>query len=267
MTLTNALIPRWTPEANASGPDSSDRPVLIGLDRLGAMLRGQILSISSTHAEIMPDEICHLFRKVDANIRFHIGDTAFSLTGLAVSCEPRRTIVLQFDKATRVNMSMLRKLGMGPAAAASTTAENLPAQVASGSIKRTKQEQRTVLHLPPPGGIERRIEPRFNLDVRATLYLRESDEVIPCSLLEVSRSGCRLFSDIPFGLQSNTHVEVAFHGNGEFHRLGALIRPKLDEHLTGLSFVDLNSRHQGRLNDLVGELQENKGLGNSYLSV
>jgi len=267
MTLTSSLVPYWRLKNDVSGLGKNDRPVQIALERIGALLRGQILSISSTHAEIMPDDTCHLFRKVNASLRFRMGDAAFCLTGLAVSCEHRRTIVLEFDKATRANMAMVRNHGLAPV----THEESIrPLPGAPGTTvvrRRSKEEQRTVLHLPPPDGVERRVEPRFNFDARTTLYLCEADGIVQCTILEISRTGCRLFSEAPFNLRADMHTEVTFHGNGEFHRISAQVRPKFDEHLTGLLFVDMDSRRQDRVDDLVLELKERGGRGSSHLDI
>lgn len=267
MGITKTLIPHWDAKQNGAMADRSERPVLIALERTGAFLRGQILSISSTHAEILPDDTCHLFRKIGANLRFRIGETEFSLTGMAISCEPRRTIVLELDRPTRTNLALMRSQGIAPMDRA---LGHFPAGGTGGAPvvrRRSKEEQRTVLHLPPPNGIERRIEPRFNLDVRASLYLCEAGGMLSCTTLEVSRTGARLFFENPPLLQADTHVELAFRGNGEFHRISAQVRPKLDTHLTGLLFVDLNARRQTRIDDMVDELRKRNGKGMSYLDV
>ena len=267
MILADTLVPRWDSKEGGSTAGPSDCPVLVALERTGALLRGRVLSISSTHAEILPDDTCHLFRKIGANVRFHIGETALSLTGMAISCEPRRTIVLEFDRTTRTNLAMMRRQGMMPLAGAEKPSSTSAEPAAPVVRKRSKEEQRTVLHLPPPGGVERRMEPRFTLDARASLYLCEAGSVLPCTTLEISRTGARLFFEHPPLLEADTHVELAFRGNGEFHRISAQIRPKFDEHLAGLLFVDLNARRQIRIDDLVAELRKRNGKGSSYLDI
>jgi len=186
---------------------------------------------------------------------------------LAISCEPRRTIVLEFDKATRTNLAMLRNLGMAPAAAASSHPPSASASNPPAVGQRAKEEQRIVLHLPPPNGIERRVEPRFNFGSRASLFLCEFGNSMSCEILEISRSGCRLFSDVPFMLPENMPVEVSFHAAGEHERFSALIRPKLDAHLTGLLFVDMGARRQSRVDGLVAELKERNERGSSHLDL
>jgi len=251
----SALVPRWGPEGISSGASEGDRPVLIALEPLGASLRGRILSMSSTHAEIRPEDSCFLFSKVSAQVRFRCSDTLYTLTGSAVSCEARRTIVLDFDKATRANIAMMRNLGMAPAG---ETGKAYPCEKKTETSKRTKEEQKKVMHIPPPDGVERRLEPRFDLDSDASLHILNTGHVMPCALLEISRSGCRLFSETPFELESETRVEVEFTGNGYPFRIGAMIRPKSDEHITGLQFVELSPRRRAQLDDLVNELRVRK---------
>jgi len=252
MALPTTPVPRWTSlEALSTSRDEDERPVLVAVERLGAMLRGQILSISTTHAEILPDDACHLFSKVNAQARFRCGETVHILNGTAISCESRRTIVMEFDKATRTNLATLRTVGMTP-----VTEDPCGCAKPKSRGKRPKADQKKVLHLPPPGGVERRIDPRFELESDAALYLLDTGHVIHCALLEISRSGCRLFSETPFELDADERVEVEFIGNGIPYRIAAMIRPKIDEHLTGLQFTDLTPRRRVQLDDLVGELRD-----------
>jgi hypothetical protein len=252
MTFTGLLIPPWKPEEIGVGLVRGDRPVQISLQPSGTSLDGQMLSINSTQAEIVPYGSCFLFSKVKAQARFLFGDTLYTLTGSAVSREASRTILLDFDEVTRTNMARGRNPGSSAGAAESAA----PREKTPRASKRTKTEQKTVLYLPPPDGTERRIESRYSLESPAALYIPNEGEMMQASLLELSRSGCRLFSETPFALRADTRVEVQFSGNGFPHRICALVRPKPDEHVTGLEFVDMAPRRRVLLNELVGELEE-----------
>ena len=120
--------------------------------------------------------------------------------------------------------------------------------------KRTKEEQRRVRREHPPGGIERRIETRHELESACTLTVLEMGSAWKCRTLEISLSGCRLFSETPFEVLAESRVEVEFVGKGQPFRLAASAKIKGDEHLLGMHFMPMSQRCKDRLLELIGEL-------------
>jgi hypothetical protein len=176
---------------------------------------------------------------------------------MIVSNDCDEGITLFFDDVTRKDMVMLRTFGVTntPVEAPAPLPEEPPVKP-----KRTKAEQRNVRHEPPPGGMERRIQPRHELEAACTLTILDKGYVWKCSLLEISLSGCRLFSDTPFNISANTRVEVDFVGKGNPFRLAADVIVKDDEHLIGLHFVAMSSRCKDRLAELTSELAEKSAV-------
>jgi hypothetical protein len=252
MNQPEVLIPLWTKRGQSAGFEWRDeRPVLVAVEALGTVIRGQMIQLSATSALIMPDDPCLLCNKVRSNVRFRSDDIVYFLSGKAISSDCDESIILDFDDVTRKDMAMLRSLGVIQNSASHTPAPPPPARV-----KRGKCEQRRVLHIPPPDGQERRIQTRHELETAATLVVLERGLVMKCTLLEVSLSGCRLFSDPPFSLPPDARVEVEFTGLGQPFRLAAEIKVKKEEHLLGLAFLPMSCRCQQRLQELTGELAE-----------
>jgi hypothetical protein len=230
-----------------------ERPVLISLEAKGTFMRGQMRALTSTSAQIVADDPCLLHNAVRADVRFRYEDTIYSLSGMAITNECDEIITLQFDLVTRQNMAMLRSLGVTP-----PEPHHRPVPSPSGPRKRTKAEQRVVLHSPPPEGIERRVQPRYEFETVATLVVLDNGSALTTTLLEISLSGCRLFSETPFNLPAESRVEVRFLGQGLPFRLAGEAKLKRDEHLLGVFFSAMSSRCKERLRELIHELAERK---------
>jgi hypothetical protein len=258
IVLRDILVPLWTKRGLLAGMDWDERPVLITLEAQGTVMRGQVRSLTVTSAQIISDGPCLLCNKVRANVRFRAEDIIYSLSGMAISSECDESIILYFDDVTRQDMAMLRSLGVKASAAPHQRQVQVPPP--SVGRKRSKAEQRVVLHHPPPGGIERRVLPRYELETVATLVILDKGLALKTTVLEVSQSGCRLFSDTPFNLPLDARVEVEFVGLGQPFRLAAEIRLKKDEHLLGLSFAPMSCRCKDRLLEMIGELAEKASL-------
>jgi len=229
----------------------SDRPILITVETLGAVLKGQMLSMSPTSAILKPDEPLLLYNKVRTSVRFRFADILYSLSGTAVSSEEDESFFFDFDDVTRKDMAMLRALGIASEQVCEPEASVRPVR-----RKRTRDEQRHVLHQGPPGGVERRRDPRMELEAQARLLVVEAGVMMNCTLLEISASGCRLYSEKPFQLQQDAHVEVEFVGLGYPFRLAAEVRLKGEEHVVGMRFTAMSTRCSERLKDLMDDLKE-----------
>jgi hypothetical protein len=255
MGQSDLLIPLWTKKGQSSSFGwKSERPVLVAVEALGAVIHGQMIQLNATSARIMLDEPCLLCNKVRTNVRFRSEDMVYFLSGKAMSSECDESITLEFDDVTRKDMAMLRALGI--ASAAHRTPEEHKPSAPPVKRKRTKEEQRRVLYLPPPNGIERRMDRRHELEVNANLMIVDKGITLRCTLLEVSVSGCRLFSEAPFNLPPDVRVEVDFIGLGHPFRLAAELKLKEDQHLVGLRFAPMSCRCNERLLELVGDLVE-----------
>jgi hypothetical protein len=229
-----------------------ERPVQIQFEALGTTMRGQMLHLTATTARIEPDRQCVLFNKTRTTVRFRFEDLVYTLGGMAISCECDDSITLHFDDVTKKDMTLMRSLGLVPS-------DPTHAHVAHEPLvphKRTKAEQRRVRREHPPNGVERRIQTRHELEAPVKVVVMEHGHVWNCTLLEISKTGCRLFSDTPFEIPPEAKVEVEFVGLGYPFRLVADIKVKKDEHILGLHFQAMSSRCKDRLIDLTSELAE-----------
>jgi len=252
MFIAEALVPIWINDSSSSEPGDSDRPVLVVVETLGATLRGQMLNLTQSNARILPGEPFLMCSNVRVTVRFRSNDVIYSLSGLTVSSDVDDSFGVTFDQITRQKMTALCGGAKEGAPA--------PAPCQEAPRKRPKAEQRRVLHQGPPGGLERRVHTRHEMEVAATLVVVEKGIILRCLLLEVSLSGCRLFNENPIRLEQNTAVEVEFCGRGYPLRLGAAIRVKADEHVVGLEFSKASMRTRERLNELIAELEADQKL-------
>jgi hypothetical protein len=249
MFIAEALVPIWTEDDFSLALSASERPVLIVVETLGTTLRGDLLNLGQTSATVHTRDPFLMCSNVRVTIRFRSNDVVYSLSGLTVASDANDNFSVVLDQVTRKNMANMCGGTTGDGVAAVT------APCPETPRKRTKAEQRRVLHLGPPGGIERRIHKRHELEAAATLVVVDKGSVYKCILLELSVSGCRLFYENPIMLEQNTQVEVEFCGRGYPLRLGAAVRMKLDEHLVGLEFSKASMRTRERLGELIAELE------------
>jgi hypothetical protein len=210
---------------------------------------------------VLPNEAFLVRANVSVTLRFRVADVEYTLSGSTAANDVNDDIVVNFDSVTRKRMAALGEhlndRGLLEACKTAAIAPQEPPRPESAAKPRpTKDELRRVRREKPPGGIERRVHHRHELEAVATLLIVNKGTVIKCLLLEISRSGCRVFSDAPFRIESETPVEVDFIGNGYPLRISAKVKVKTDEYVLGLEFQHMSSRTVERLLDLLVELGE-----------
>ena len=186
---------------------------------------------------------------VRVRVRFRFRNVIYSLTGRSFPSEREVGFGIEVNSVTRQNVPIYAGPEDGSLPAALTDRFE-------GKTKRSKDEQRIVLHQPPPDGKERRLCARHEMEAMASLVVLERGRILKCLVLEVSLSGCRLFGESPINLDQDTAVEVEFTGRGYPLRLRAIVKPKSDEHVIGLEFTQASERVIESLNDLIAELEE-----------
>jgi len=248
MYIAEALVPIWIESDDGTDQtQTSGRPILIVVEALGATLRGQLLQLTESKAQVLPNEPFLMSNNVRVTLRFRRKDTVYTLSGVTEASEQGDSFHVAFDAVTREKISIF--VGKPKEDPAESAAPPPPP-------KRSKEEQRKVRREKPPDGVERRVHARHELGASANLMVLARGGVIKCLVLELSLSGCRLFNEIPLSLEHDTAVEVEFTGHGYPFRLAAKVRVKADEHLIGLEFMNASKRTLDRLQDLVAELEE-----------
>jgi len=247
MFIAEALVPIWTEPVEGTGQArTNSRPVLIVVETLGASLRGELLNLTESLAKVLPNDPFLMSSNVKVALRFRFKDVVYKLSGLTQASGTDASFNLIFDEVTRQKIIIF--VGAPPDS-------ELPPPPPPLDRKPTKEEQRIVRRERPPDGIERRVHRRHVLNAAATLVVVEKGTILKCQVLEISLSGCRLFSDHPLHLEEDMLVEVEFLGRGYPFRLAARTRVKTEEHLVGLEFVNGSPRTLERMRELISELE------------
>jgi hypothetical protein len=246
MFIAEALVPIWTePGDRAYQDETSDRPVLIVVETLGASIRGQLMDLAPTKALVLPTDPFLVCSHVRVTLRFRSRDVVYTLTGLTEPSETDASFYLIFDAVTRMKVEAFVE------SAAKSLRETPPA----APKRRSKEEQRVVRQVAPPSGSERRAHPRLRLQANAGMTVLATGIVLRCHVLEVSIGGCRLFSESQIVVEQDELVEVEFAGRGYPLRLAAKTRLKPDQNVIGLEFVNASARTRVRLQELIAELE------------
>jgi hypothetical protein len=258
-----SLIPLWT---DTDGPAALDklarRPVLMEVEALDATFRGEMIHLSPATARVLPDEPILLRPNLRVRAIFQFSGVEYTLVGVTMVNDHDESIIFEFDWVTRRQMvelsAHLKDAGLLQAAelAAQLTPEDPESPAPGAKPRPTKAELRRVRREKPPGGIERRVHYRHEMEAMATLSVVDMGIAIRCLLLEISLSGCRLFMDSPTQIQEDTQVEVDFVGLGYPLRIAANVKVKTDHHVLGLRFHTMSARTSDRLARLLNELRE-----------
>lgn len=269
-----ALVPIWVEKSGISALDKiARRPVLIHLDSLGKVMRGQMLHLTASGANVLPDDPFLLWKSVYVKVSFRFSDVVYALTGMTNASEADLSFRFEFDEVTRKSFLILGK-DLGEAglldaadvaqifAAKDAQARNAEADAAS-KAKKTKATMRLVRHEKPPGGRERRVHHRYDLDVNAKLAIINSDSNFECTVLELSLGGCRVYTADPNNIETDMPVEVQFVECGYPLRMPAKIQVKQGDHILGLKFLGMSSRIKERLHSLIGEVAERENGSSS----
>ena len=102
---------------------------------------------------------------------------------------------------------------------------------------------------------ERRIQPRYAVDDRATLLLLNQGLSVVAQIVELSLGGCRLRVPREHRLRPLARVEVAFKVNGIAFRLSGLTQWSDGRQLVGIRFGEMTPRRRDELAELLGEIE------------
>ncbi|MGA2887829.1 MAG: PilZ domain-containing protein [Terracidiphilus sp.] len=262
-----ALVPIWVEKSGISVLDKlAQRPVLIEVEKLGKVMRGQMLQLTMSGATVLPDDSFLLLKSVHAKVSFRYSDVVYVLSGMTVESEADLRFSFKFDSVTRKSFAIMGKnlgeAGLLDAAdvkqmyASRDTGAPDPEANSASPATQTKIVARLVRHEKPPGGRERRVHHRHDMDVGAKLAIVNSDSILNSSVMELSFGGCRVYTDLPNNIQLETLVEVQFVECGLPLRLAAKVQVKNGAHVLGLMYLNMSSRMRERLNHLIREIGE-----------
>ena len=99
-----------------------------------------------------------------------------------------------------------------------------------------------------------RDEPRFAVDEEATLLMLSGGYSLPCRIVEISLSGCRMRTRDRYATGTPVQVEAAFRLRGIDFRLSAETEWTDGKRLVGIRFLNVAPRRMDQLVDVLCEL-------------
>jgi c-di-GMP-binding flagellar brake protein YcgR len=102
---------------------------------------------------------------------------------------------------------------------------------------------------------ERRVHARYEVDGDAVLQILSSGTRIACSVLDLSQGGCKLRTRKRFQSGLKIRVELTFKICGIALRFAGVTEWAEGQNLVGIRFVDLTSRRNEMLADVVSEVE------------
>lgn len=100
-----------------------------------------------------------------------------------------------------------------------------------------------------------RVVPRFEVDADAFLLLVARGETLPCRVVDLSLSGCRLRTRDRFPAGMKLRVEVTFSVRGLPFRFCGITQWTDGRNQVGIRFVDLSQRHKDEFLEAIAEVE------------
>ena len=112
-------------------------------------------------------------------------------------------------------------------------------------------------------GVERRSHQRHRVDTRVKLTLIRGAITMQGCIVNLSQGGCRLRTDEHFKVGIYTRVEAEFYLHGLPFRLAGVSQAIMDRNTIGVRFLDMSERKRAQLTELIAEIEEMQGSGDS----
>lgn len=142
-------------------------------------------------------------------------------------------------------------------------------RIPAASFQLRLAGERPALESPDPSGVglaipERRTRPRHAVDTAAVIQPDRMDHGgrpgidsgsrLPCRILDLSASGCRLRTDGHFPGGINSRVEIEFRAEGVPFRLAGVIEAIHGRLVVGIRFLDVHTPKRSQLEQLMLEI-------------
>ena len=112
-----------------------------------------------------------------------------------------------------------------------------------------------------PNPRNRREALREEVDTTVVIYLINIASRLSGRILDLSLGGCRIRADERFPVGIYTRVETEFSVNGLSFRLAGVVQAIHDRHTIGIRFLDMSSRKQEQVEQLIGDIREAREQG------
>lgn len=284
-TRPEPLTPMWMGRTGIAMIDKMpQRPVLLKVPATGAMLRGEVITLGSTKACVLPVDPLLIWNNTAVTIKFRFQDTIYTLSGTTSDSYPDRSFTFLYDAVTREQVltsyaAVLREAGLmenlsapkaatgAKAPAADTAGENAssasapPAEAAkahkakekeAGEQKPTKGE---ILH-----ALAKKLPEELNeaflhdVEIAAALHLINDKQAYPCELIRLGEGGGLAYFEKPPALGLGTATEIRFTAHGVPYRFPTFIQEELHPQVLQLAYQEMSPRIRTRLKEYLKEI-------------
>lgn len=283
-TRPEPLTPMWMGRTGIALIDKMpQRPVLLKVPATGAMLRGEVITLGSTKACVLPVDPLLIWNNTAVTIKFRFRDTIYTLSGTTSESYPDRSFTFLYDEVTREQVltnyaAVLREAGLmenlsapksttAPAAAASTARENAssgalpPVEAAkaqkakekdAGEQKPTKAEILHALAKKLPDALNESF--LRDVEIESALHLINDTQAYPCELIRLGEGGGLAYFNQPPALGLGTATEIRFTAHGVPYRFPTFIQEEIHPQVLQLAFQEMSPRIRTRLKEYLKEI-------------
>jgi hypothetical protein len=249
--------------------------VLLLMDR-GSTMQCKVLDFSLGGCRLRTLEPFFPGKGVCAEVTFNVHGIALRFRGVTQWTDGQCLVGIRFVDLSSRRKEALSEVVSEVAAAYAEEAEKQPAEAAAGttpareeaapppeSVGETPQhpgrEAQPVGPVEMPSRRERRLQARQAVNDTASVYLINGGAVLRGRIVDLSLSGCRIWTESRFLVGIYTRVEAEFHVCGQPFRLGGVIQATHDRQQVGIRFLDMSDRKRGQVEQLIREIEEMRG--------
>ena len=262
--------------------DCSARMVILS----GAMaIEGRISDLSLGGCRMVTPEPVSLGILARVEISFELRGYAFRMVGVTAGTRAKKSFGLRFlempARRAEALTELLEEIQRSPEGPRTGGKQSmLPPMEQAAAEKRLATKKLSVEKLvreKQAGGAaaegvgeagagkpaDRRTHRRHGVDTRVNLTLIRGAITMPGQILNLSQGGCKLRTDEHFNVGIYTRVEAEFFLHGLPFRLAGVSQAILDKNTIGVRFLDMSERKREQLTELIAEIEEFEGIGNS----
>jgi len=263
-------IPEWVGCGNPSDHVlHSERPVLLEVVGGLAGVHTRLLQLNHNTARLRVVDPLLLLPRVAIEVHFRWAGANCVLAGQTDAAAEDGAAILRLDEASRRWLEQQYKVLLAEGLMDAEPEQDWTTMLWKGMeraeptgdgnrreapVRMIPRSQLTrVEHKDPPMDQERRDHPRREVRLEAELSFVNTKVVMVCLLLEISQSGCRVYTEEKMAFGEGAAVEVRFNYDGQPYRLPAHIQVKAHDQLAGLEFDALSERIEQRLQALLAD--------------
>lgn len=279
------LTPMWMGRTGVELIDRMpQRPVLLRVQATGATLRGEVITLGSTKACVLPVDPLLIWNNTVVSVKFRFKDTVYTLSGTTVDSYPDRSFTFAYDEVTRQQIvtsyaEVLRGAGLMENLAAPGNA-TLPGtqagSVAANAVAPAPAEDAAQKNAAPKAGAdEEHAKPTKaeilhsvakkmpeelgeaflrDVEIEAALHVVNDKKSLPCELIRLGEGGCLTYTKEAIEIGLGTAVEIRFSAHGVPYRFPAFLQEFTHPQVQQLLFQEMSPRIRTRLREYLKEI-------------